>query len=645
MDQFKRFSENNKVATDTYLEATKVFYPPHFDGTPNIGDADESKIGAIATYKSGTITNLAIYQGGGVWREISGEGIKRYSSGNSYSIDELSIHEIQGSDYIFLNKVEGNVKIPQLDNDKPWKPYEYGGVYVGEYISGESYTTNNVVTQEGYAYYCLEENSTEPKLLTPPYWVKIGSFKGLKSDSISYSNGDVVIDSDNIIYLSQRNNNLFSLSDSNDSGWELINKKTYSYAFWGDSLTKGTGSTGKSNYPDIFSRLTESRVYNGGVPGETSTEVKSRFLSHPELWGLPTVLWVGKNNHTEPEVVKADIADMLSKVNHDNYLVLGLIKATTPDSDTDALNLDLRAIYGDRFVDIQSFLIANYDKEIPQDVDDFNNNITPWSLRSDWLHLNNKGYELVGKLVASRSMILRGSENLRINNVSTNSIQVTGNEMPDVAVKALELLYREDDDFDEAFIQSYDRVLGVPKPLSIGWVNGSKVRLIPNGGSLEIGGIETHTSGEALQLVATRASIEDPYMIKVMAMLTSIKQASTGEILIGLSSKENNISLQTKEASIGEYGRTRLYFGTLDDDTAYFQARNLTENRDVNIYGRSFNFIDSTILFDKLKAKILNNAPATASSAGEKGEIRFTDSYIYVCIDTNTWVRSELVSW
>ncbi|MGJ1362897.1 hypothetical protein ACR79B_20705 [Sphingobacterium spiritivorum] len=72
MDQFKRFSENNKVATDTYLEATKVFYPPHFDGTPNIGDADESKIGAIATYKTGSTTNLAIYQGGGVWREGTG---------------------------------------------------------------------------------------------------------------------------------------------------------------------------------------------------------------------------------------------------------------------------------------------------------------------------------------------------------------------------------------------------------------------------------------------------------------------------------------------------------------------------------------------------------------------------------------------
>lgn len=72
MDIYKRFNEFTKLATDTYLEATEVFYPPHFDGTPNIGDADESKIGAIATYKTGSTTNLAIYQGGGVWREGTG---------------------------------------------------------------------------------------------------------------------------------------------------------------------------------------------------------------------------------------------------------------------------------------------------------------------------------------------------------------------------------------------------------------------------------------------------------------------------------------------------------------------------------------------------------------------------------------------
>lgn len=72
MDIYKRFNDFTKMATDTYLEATEVFYPPHFDGTPNIGDADEYKVGAIATYKSGTTTNLAIYQGGGVWREGTG---------------------------------------------------------------------------------------------------------------------------------------------------------------------------------------------------------------------------------------------------------------------------------------------------------------------------------------------------------------------------------------------------------------------------------------------------------------------------------------------------------------------------------------------------------------------------------------------
>ena len=41
----------------------------------------------------------------------------------------------------------------------------------------------------------------------------------------------------------------------------------------------------------------------------------------------------------------------------------------------------------------------------------------------------------------------------------------------------------------------------------------------------------------------------------------------------------------------------------------------------------------------------LNTAPASATDTGTLGEIRITSGYVYVCVGTNTWVRSALTTW
>ncbi len=38
-------------------------------------------------------------------------------------------------------------------------------------------------------------------------------------------------------------------------------------------------------------------------------------------------------------------------------------------------------------------------------------------------------------------------------------------------------------------------------------------------------------------------------------------------------------------------------------------------------------------------------APASSSDTGTQGEIRWTDSYIYICVATNTWKRAALSTW
>jgi len=39
------------------------------------------------------------------------------------------------------------------------------------------------------------------------------------------------------------------------------------------------------------------------------------------------------------------------------------------------------------------------------------------------------------------------------------------------------------------------------------------------------------------------------------------------------------------------------------------------------------------------------HTPATASSTGKKGTITYDSSYIYVCVDTDTWERVAISTW
>jgi len=47
----------------------------------------------------------------------------------------------------------------------------------------------------------------------------------------------------------------------------------------------------------------------------------------------------------------------------------------------------------------------------------------------------------------------------------------------------------------------------------------------------------------------------------------------------------------------------------------------------------------------KFKLSALNTAPTSSTASGVLGEIRYTTNYIYLCVATNTWVRSTLASF
>jgi len=55
--------------------------------------------------------------------------------------------------------------------------------------------------------------------------------------------------------------------------------------------------------------------------------------------------------------------------------------------------------------------------------------------------------------------------------------------------------------------------------------------------------------------------------------------------------------------------------------------------------------VADTFTGNSFRLNALNNAPASSTSTGTTGEIRYTADYIYVCVATNTWKRSNLTNW
>ena len=181
---------------------------------------------------------------------------------------------------------------------------------------------------------------------------------------------------------------------------------------WGDSLST-------QYMPQILRYKfqqdgSDAWVYEGGVGGQTSIQIKARMLAHPERWNDTTTIWAGRNNFTDPTTVKADIAAMVAALGHSRFVVLGIINMNRSDEWITGnnypiitqLNADLAATYPDNFIDIRSYLISQYNPGDPTDVTDHGNDVVPTSLHLvyqdasvDALHLNFTGYGLVAQKI------------------------------------------------------------------------------------------------------------------------------------------------------------------------------------------------------------------------------------------------------
>ena len=184
---------------------------------------------------------------------------------------------------------------------------------------------------------------------------------------------------------------------------------------WGDSLTA-------ADYPKIFAGKTGMEVVNGGVNGQTSSQIAARMLAAPHLHRCPTILWAGRNNYDQPQTVLRDLESMVSALalagNTNQFLVLGVInssyggyedRGTLPHRLILDLNRELSVRYGERFVPVREILIDAHDPNHAGDAADHAHDVPPGSLRSDALHLNESGYRvLVEYLLQHKMTLLRG---------------------------------------------------------------------------------------------------------------------------------------------------------------------------------------------------------------------------------------------
>jgi GDSL-like Lipase/Acylhydrolase family/Chaperone of endosialidase/Bacterial surface protein, Ig-like domain len=187
---------------------------------------------------------------------------------------------------------------------------------------------------------------------------------------------------------------------------------TYSIAAWGDSLTSGGVNLPEVSYPSQLSALTGYYVYNGGVSGEQSQNIRARMIAATDKYSWPTIIWAGRNNYSNASQVESDIATMVAALTTSHYLILSIPNSSAEPTGTSnynqiiALNNYLASTYGSHYLDVRSYLVSQYDPTQPQDVTDHSNDVPPTSLRADSLHFNEAGYQKVAQLIQQNIGIL-----------------------------------------------------------------------------------------------------------------------------------------------------------------------------------------------------------------------------------------------
>jgi hypothetical protein len=146
--------------------------------------------------------------------------------------------------------------------------------------------------------------------------------------------------------------------------------------------------------------LKGTKVYNGGVGGETTDQVRDRFLATTDAAKLyraygVTVIWCGHNNYTDIDngTLISEIEEMIAALKHSRFLIIPLVGGSGAAPGTGPYPYYCRAYkgikqrYGTRFCDAAMPLHAGTAYSID-------------AFRRDTQHLNAVGWDIVAHEVA-----------------------------------------------------------------------------------------------------------------------------------------------------------------------------------------------------------------------------------------------------
>lgn len=156
---------------------------------------------------------------------------------------------------------------------------------------------------------------------------------------------------------------------------------------FGDSLTKGTGSSRGQSYPAVLSQLIDQDVVNAGIPGELSKDGLKRLPQilasiRPQLM----ILCHGGNDmlrRKDLAIVARNIQSMIQLARAQNIDVL-LVGVPKP-----GLLLSTAAIYSE--------IAAT--EGIPAELDVLTEILSDENLKSDPIHPNGKGYQRMAEKI------------------------------------------------------------------------------------------------------------------------------------------------------------------------------------------------------------------------------------------------------
>ena len=79
------------------------------------------------------------------------------------------------------------------------------------------------------------------------------------------------------------------------------------------------------------------------------------------------------------------------------------------------------------------------------------------------------------------------------------------------------------------------------------------------------------------------------------------------------------------------------------------------ESKYINLDGKLIKVQGDNLYFDNKKihldttvngnTSLFTNPPAYPNASGKAGDIAFDNKYFYICISSNTWIRTALASW